>query len=117
MQNSVAPPATRRIEVAPGVELAVRSWDGAGGRPFLLIHGLASNAHLWDGVANRLADLGHAVTAVDQRGHGQSDKPDIGYDFTTVTDDLAAIVAALGYERPVVAGQSWGGNVVLELAW
>jgi pimeloyl-ACP methyl ester carboxylesterase len=117
MEAQVAPPTARRIEVAPAVSLAARSWDGDGGRPFVLVHGLASNAHLWDGVADRLAVLGHAVTTVDQRGHGQSDKPDSGYDFATVTDDLAALIGALGYERPVVAGQSWGGNVVLELAW
>src|SRR4051794_30365727 len=117
MEAQVAPPTARRIEVAPAVSLAARSWDGDGGRPFVLVHGLASNAHLWDGVADRLAVLGHAVTTVDQRGHGQSDKPDSGYDFATVTDDLAALIGALGYERPVLAGQSWGGNVVLELAW
>jgi pimeloyl-ACP methyl ester carboxylesterase len=85
----------------------------------LLVHGLASNARTWDGVAERLADLGHPVAAVDQRGHGRSDKPDTGYDFATVTADLAAVIAGLGWAgdgAALVAGQSWGGNVVLELA-
>jgi pimeloyl-ACP methyl ester carboxylesterase len=54
--------------------------------------------------------------AVDLRGHGRSSKPSHGYDFTTVTDDLRAVVESLGDELPVVAGQSWGGNVVIELA-
>lgn len=85
--------------------------------PFLLVHGLASNLHLWDGVAQRLAERGHTVAAVDLRGHGQSDKPSHGYDFTTITDDLVELVAALGLDRPVAAGQSWGANVVLELGW
>lgn len=80
------------------------------------MHGLASNARLWDGVAERLAASGHPVAAVDLRGHGRSDKPDDGYDYGTVVDDLLHVVDALGWERPVVAGQSWGGNVVLELA-
>jgi pimeloyl-ACP methyl ester carboxylesterase len=84
--------------------------------PFLLVHGLASNARLWDGVATALAGAGHPVVAVDQRGHGLSDKPDAGYDMATVADDLAALIGQLGLDRPVVAGQSWGGNVVLELA-
>jgi pimeloyl-ACP methyl ester carboxylesterase len=52
---------------------------------------------------------------VDQRGHGRSSKPDHGYDFTTVVSDLVALVGALGLDRPIAVGQSWGGNVVLEL--
>ncbi len=85
--------------------------------PHLLVHGLASNARLWDGVARQLAALGHPTVAVDQRGHGQSSKPDSGYDMATVADDLADLIDVLGWQQqPHVAGQSWGGNVVLELA-
>lgn len=56
------------------------------------------------------------MAAVDQRGHGRSDKPDDGYDFGTLTDDLVAVLDALGYTDVVAVGQSWGANVVLELA-
>jgi pimeloyl-ACP methyl ester carboxylesterase len=87
--------------------------------PLVLIHGLASNALLWEGAALEFAALGHAVVAVDLRGHGLSEKPDNGYDMQTVTNDVAGVLRVLalqGYERPVVAGQSWGGNVVVELA-
>ncbi len=105
------------VPVTGGIKLAVRlSNPSAGGVPVLLVHGLASNARTWDGVADRLASLGHPVAALDQRGHGRSEKPDTGYDFDTVCADLAAVVAWLGWSRPLVAGQSWGGNVVLELA-
>jgi pimeloyl-ACP methyl ester carboxylesterase len=118
---------TERIEVVERVELAVDTWPPAGGRlddeappaggpAFVLVHGLASNARLWDGVAARLAAVGHLVATIDLRGHGRSSKPDGPYDVPTVADDVASAVAALGLERPVVAGQSWGGNVVLELA-
>ncbi len=88
-------------------------------RPVLLVHGLASNARLWDGVSARLGEAGHPVVAVDQRGHGLSQVPDGGYDTDTCADDLADLVRALGWVddlAPVVAGQSWGGNVVLSLA-
>ena len=67
-------------------------------------------------VAHRLNREGHPVVAVDQRGHGQSDKPDDGFDFDEVTADLKALIEVIGLDRPVVAGQSWGGNVVLDLA-
>jgi pimeloyl-ACP methyl ester carboxylesterase len=109
----------RRVQVAPGVGLAVRWWEGAGAAPgavpFLLVHGLASNARLWDGVAARLAGAGHPVAAVDLRGHGRSARPDHGYDHDTVVADLVAAAAGLGLDRPVVVGQSWGGNVALEV--
>jgi pimeloyl-ACP methyl ester carboxylesterase len=88
----------------------------AGAASFLLIHGLASNARMWDGVACALADRGHDALTVDLRGHGRSAKPDGPYDMATVADDVAAVIRELGLDRPVVAGQSWGGNVVLELA-
>ena len=123
-----SPRQTRRIPVADDVALAVDTWEPAAGlaprRPgMLLVHGLASNARLWDGVADRLAALGHPVAALDLRGHGRSDKPDTGYDIPTVCDDLAAVLGALSavdpaaWDRPVAVGQSWGGNVVVELAF
>jgi pimeloyl-ACP methyl ester carboxylesterase len=108
--------------LASGVELHTVHWHprpamGGDHVAFLLVHGLASNARLWDGVAQHLAQRGHRVVAVDQRGHGRSSKPDDGYDMATVADDLRLLIDALGWQRPAVAGQSWGGNVVLELAW
>jgi pimeloyl-ACP methyl ester carboxylesterase len=110
-------PRSRFVPVAEGVRLHVRVWEGEPDlAPFVLVHGLASCARLWDGVASHLAAAGHAVAALDQRGHGESDKPDGGYDFGTVCADLAAVVAALGWDRPALVGQSWGANVVLELA-
>jgi pimeloyl-ACP methyl ester carboxylesterase len=112
------PPVERRVEVAPGVALHVEQRTGDPvAAPFVLVHGLASNVRLWDGVAERLHGLGHTVVGIDQRGHGRSDAPDAGYDLETAVADLLALIGALGLSRPVLAGQSWGGNVVLELAW
>ncbi len=110
---------TQRIPVAEGVELAADRWppaDGAARPAFVLVHGLASNARMWDGVAARLAERGHVAVTVDLRGHGRSSKPDGPYDTPTVADDVAALIVALGLDQPIVAGQSWGGNVVLDLA-
>jgi pimeloyl-ACP methyl ester carboxylesterase len=89
---------------------------GADAPQYLLVHGLASNARLWDGVARRLARAGRSSAAVDLRGHGRSDKPDSGYDFASISSDLHDLVVALGFDRPVLAGQSWGAGVVLDFA-
>lgn len=102
--------------VADGVDLHVLRWDGGDGVPFLLVHGLSSNARLWDGVAAELARAGHPVAALDLRGHGRSAKPRSGYDVATVAADVRDAVHELGLDRPVLVGQSWGGNVVVECA-
>jgi pimeloyl-ACP methyl ester carboxylesterase len=104
--------------VAPGVELHVEVRPGERSpAPFVLVHGLASNARLWDDVAEQLNASGHTVVVIDQRGHGLSDAPDAGYDLDTAVADLFHLIETLELERPVLAGQSWGGNVVLELGW
>ena len=107
-------PAERRVR-AGEVEIAIREWNGAG-LDFVLVHGLASNAKTWELVAQGLSAAGHHVVAIDQRGHGRSDKPEQGYGFDEVTADLATLIEAMGLAQPVVAGQSWGGNVVVDFA-
>jgi pimeloyl-ACP methyl ester carboxylesterase len=96
-----------------GLKLHVREWLGDA-RPFVLLHGLSSNSRTWDTVADQLARSGHRVIAVDQRGHGLSDKPDEGYDFASVTADVVKLLQTLELDRPFLVGQSWGGNVLLE---
>jgi pimeloyl-ACP methyl ester carboxylesterase len=106
------------VRLPGGPRLALRRADGPG-RPYLLVHGLSSNARLWDGAARRLADAGHEVVAVDQRGHGRSEQVADGYTTAQCAADLATLCGELGLvgdRQPVVAGQSWGGNVVLTQA-
>jgi len=114
---SAVAPIEQRVVVAPGVGLHAEVWRGdPAAAPVVLVHGLASNLRLWDGVAERLHADGHTVVAIDQRGHGRSDAPDAGYEIETAVADLLALIETLGLERPLLAGQSWGGSVVLELA-
>jgi pimeloyl-ACP methyl ester carboxylesterase len=118
------PPTSRFITLRDGIRLRILEWsrpEDSPGVPILLVHGLASNARLWDGPARRLAELGHAVVAVDLRGHGLSDKPDDGYEINSVADNIAEVITALqphqsAGQKPLVIGQSWGGNLVVELA-
>lgn len=103
-----------------GPRLSLRRGGGdASRRPFLLVHGLASNARLWDGVATALVAAGREVAAVDLRGHGRSEDTQDGHSTEAAAADLSAACGVLGWSgqrAPVVAGQSWGGNVVLALA-
>jgi pimeloyl-ACP methyl ester carboxylesterase len=118
------PPQSRRVALRDGIALHVREWATpavADGVPIILIHGLASNARLWDGAARALSHHGHAVVAIDLRGHGHSDKPDYGYDMASVAQDVIDVAEHLqkehaGWNQPIVIGQSWGGNIVIEIA-
>ena len=99
-----------------GLRLHLRDWGGPAAAPaILLVHGLASNARIWDLLAPLLA-AHFRVAAIDQRGHGLSSKPDEGYDLVTIAADLAGAIGALGWQRPLVVGHSWGANVALQLA-
>lgn len=112
-------PVDEAVAVAEGVRLHVRTWGDAstaGAAPFLLVHGLSSNARLWDEVAARVSAAGHRVHAVDLRSHGESDAPADGHDTATAAEDLAVLAERLDLRAAVVAGQSWGGNVAARLA-
>lgn len=89
-------------------------YDGEG-PSLLLLHGLASNAHFWDLVIPYLK--GHfRIVAMDQRGHGSTDKPDNGYDLPEVARDIEGLVRFLGLKQPIIVGHSWGGNVAMQVA-
>ncbi len=117
-------PRPLSIQVRDGINLSLLEWSSvhsSPGIPILLIHGLASNARLWDGPAKQLVRMGHAVTAIDLRGHGKSDKPDHGYSMSEIAADIADVLKALAqgqpkWNQPLIIGQSWGGNIVVEVA-
>jgi pimeloyl-ACP methyl ester carboxylesterase len=82
----------------------------------LLLHGITSSALSWVRVGPALADR-YRVFAIDMRGHGDSIKPPEGaYSLRQTADDAAALMEALGLERPVLMGHSWGGATAIVLA-
>lgn len=101
-----------------GFEMAARCWSPdtqlEGAPPLLLIHGLASNAQTWNKVGRIFAQAGYQAIAIDQRNHGQSQPTDSGFDFETITADLCQLLDLLGWDAPILIGQSWGGNVLTD---
>lgn len=88
---------------------------GGDGPPLLLLHGLASNCHIWDRVAPLLVK-GFSVTALDQRSHGDSEGTAEGYDFANTVADVKSFMEVCNIQRPILVGHSWGGNVALHVA-
>jgi pimeloyl-ACP methyl ester carboxylesterase len=86
------------------------------GKPAILLHGLASNARIWEQVAPLLTAGGLKVIAPDARGHGLTDKPEGDYGFDTYFRDLSALINAFDLERPLLVGHSWGASIALDYA-
>ncbi len=93
-----------------GVGLAVESRGQ--GPAVLFIHGYPLNRGIWH---HQVAQLrGVRRIAVDLRGMGGSDAPDLGYSMATYAEDLAGLLDALGVDSAVLVGLSMGGYVALE---
>ena len=94
-----------------GVAIHYEDWGGDG-PPLVLIHATGFLAALWRPIAQRLSAR-FRVVAYDQRGHGDSGKPDAGWDFETFAADLQRLIEGLGLERPLTAGHSSGGTTIV----
>src|SRR3990170_3093881 len=109
--------SVRQAVVSSGdVALHYLDWGqpvgGHAAPPLILIHATGFLAALWRPIAERLASR-FRVIAVDQRGHGDSDKPSDGYRFELFADDLQRLIEDLELERPLAAGHSSGGTSIV----
>jgi pimeloyl-ACP methyl ester carboxylesterase len=74
------------------------------------VHGFGNEAHIWDDFAPIVAPH-YRTVAKDLRGHGDSaHDPECRYDYDSHVADLEAVTAALGIERMVLVGHSFGGR-------
>ncbi len=100
---------TRGISLSSGLRMRYYEWPGSG--PCLIfLHPSSGYGRMWDMTANTLAGQFH-IFAPDQRGHGDTDKPDGGYAAEDYAEDLHLFVEELGLGRAIVAGHSLGGRV------
>lgn len=86
--------------------------DWGAGRPVILIHGWPLSADSWDDQALAIAEAGHRVIAYDRRGFGRSSQPWSGYDYNTLSDDLAEVIRQTGATDATLIGFSMGGGEV-----
>ena len=99
------------IQTRDGVSLYAKVWGE--GRPVVLIHGWPLSSDSWDPVTLALADAGFKAVAYDRRGFGRSDQPYRGYNYDTLSDDLADVMAATGADQDAtIIGFSMGGGEV-----
>jgi pimeloyl-ACP methyl ester carboxylesterase len=97
-----------------GVEIAYHV-EGQGS-PVLLIHGFASNWRVnWQatGWVKTLVDAGYQVIAIDNRGHGESEKlyDPAHYTAPTMAGDAGRLLDHLGVGQAAVMGYSMGARI------
>lgn len=103
------------IDVAvDGGTLNVARW-GSGPNTVLAVHGITASSISWLPVVRRLPD-DWTVLAPDLRGRGASAGLGGPYGMAQHAEDLVAVARQIGFDRAVVAGQSMGGYVAVELA-
>jgi pimeloyl-ACP methyl ester carboxylesterase len=126
-----SPHTAQKVAVDTDVSLEVLDWGGQG-RAVVLLSGRGATAHSFDRFAPKLTDAGH-IYAITRRGFGESSKPkppafDVkatsysliaerhdpkepnAYDANRLGDDVVAVIDALKLDRPVLIGQSLGGE-------
>ncbi len=92
-----------------------RSTPPGGGPPVVLLHGMTDNGLCWARVAATLEET-YDVVMPDARGHGLSEKSPAGYAREDRAADAAALIDALGLDRPALVGHSLGGETALAAA-
>lgn len=92
------------------------AWEERGsGRPLLLIQGLGYARWSWEPVVPLLAEQ-YRVLFFDNRGIGESDKPEGPYSARVMADDALQVLDDAGVDRAHVLGASLGGMIAQELA-
>ena len=85
--------------------------------PILLLHGTSDSLHTWDGWVPPLVQSGRRVIRVDLPGFGLTGPfPGGDHGIAAYPRFLSHLLDALGVQRVSVAGNSFGGQVALELA-
>lgn len=96
---------------ASGVRIHYRDHGGQG-PPLILVHATGFHGRLWDPYLPALTERFRVVT-IDQRGHGDSDKPEAGYEWENFGLDALAVVDALRLDRPAGVGHSSGAAALV----
>ncbi|MEX2236676.1 MAG: alpha/beta hydrolase [Dehalococcoidia bacterium] len=92
--------------------------DEGDGAPVLLLHGFPDSWRLWRHQVPALLDAGFRVIAPDQRGFGESAKPQEveAYSADKLLGDLLGILDQLGVPKTHVVGHDWGGAMAWTIA-
>src|SRR5437660_10563372 len=100
-EDGVTMPTNSSIAGVNGIELGYQLFGQ--GEPLVLLHGGFGSVEMFGPNVELLA-AGRRVVGVDLQSHGRSPAPDRPMRFETMADDMAALIATLGFERVSIMG-------------
>jgi len=103
------------VRVSTGIRLRYAEQGTGAGEPVILLHGLSDSWFSFSRVLPLLSAQ-RRVYALDQRGHGDSDKPTSGYSMRDLAADVIAFMDAKGIDRATILGHSMGSFVAQQVA-
>jgi pimeloyl-ACP methyl ester carboxylesterase len=84
----------------------------------VMCHGFPELWYTWRHQLLALAKAGFRAVALDQRGYGQTDRPEPieAYHILHLVGDIVGLIKALGEEKAVIVGHDWGAHVAWHCA-
>src|SRR5947209_207934 len=100
-----------RIVETNGIRMHIA--EHGAGPLVLLCHGWPESWYSWRHQLRALGEAGYHAVAPDQRGYGQTDRPEAidQYTLLHLVGDLVGLLAALGEASAVIVGHDWGAPV------
>ena len=111
----IAGPGIRTVRLSTGVTVPYLVQGDPSGTAVLLLHAWVESSGCFDLMLSALPSTLH-VFAMDQRGHGDADKPADGYALGDFAEDIEAFMDAVGVPSAVLVGSSSGGYVAQQVA-
>jgi len=92
--------------------------EAGDGSVVVLCHGFPESWYSWRHQLVALAEAGYHAVAPDQRGYGQTDRPEAidAYTLLHLVGDIVGLLDALGAPTAVVVGHDWGAPVAWHAA-
>ncbi len=104
-----------RTRLATGLRVHYAEQGNLTGDPIIFLHAYVDSWFSYSRVLSLLSAEYHAF-AFDQRGHGDSDKPEGCYTGDDYAADVDAFMDALGIEKATLVGDSSGGMIAQRVA-
>ena len=89
--------------------------DHGDGFPIILIHGIGAKKETWVAQLKALSNK-YKIIAIDVRGTGKSDRPNILYTMEMLADDVKGLMDHLKIEKAHIVGRSMGGMIAQHFA-
>ena len=112
---ALAKPNEKQVNLPTGVKLRYVVEGPRDGMPIIFLHGVTDSSHSWSSTTPFLSG-DYRTYALDQRGHGDSERPLFGYSMAQFAEDVIAFMDKLGIEQAVIVGHSMGSFIAHQVA-